>query len=187
MRAAVAAVGIFSPEASKAAAKLRLLSAEQAFLADSAAKAKKALDDEAKRLDSMPKPKAKAEEASSGGEEGINFEGLSRGLGKLGGPLAEAGRSVAELGAGFGKLTKSLGAAGPYIAAAVLVVALAAALIAAAVAAVMATAKLAMWAVGLADANRNIELLGRYRAQRQRRGRARRQDYVADSATPSHA
>ena len=161
-----------SNAAEKAASKLRDLVAEQDVLATHAAKTKKALDAEATALDKIAKP------AAGGGEDkGIEFEKISRGLGKLGGPLAEAGRSVADLGSGFGKLTKALGAAGPYVAVAVLVVALTAAFFAATSAAVVATAKVALWAVGLADAERSAETpLGRHRPERQRRRRTQRQD-----------
>lgn len=143
--------------AERAAAKLRDLVIEQEVLADRAAKSKKALDEQAASLDKLGKGAEKVEKESKG--EGIEFEGISRGLGKLGGPLAEAGKRVAELGAGFGKLTRSLGSAGPYVAAAVLVAALATALLSAGAAAIFATAKILEWSVGLADANRNTELL----------------------------
>ena len=144
-----------SGAAEKAAAKLRDLVAEQDVLATHAAKTTTALKDQAVALDKIAKPKAAPKE--EGGE--FKFEGLERGLHKLGGPLAETAGSVVRVGAGFEKLTKSLGAAGPYVAAAVLLVALSAALVSAGVAAVFATAKIAAWAVGLADANRSASLL----------------------------
>ena len=156
--------------AEKAEKMVAALANRQAEAAAKAALAKTALANEAAALDKLTESAKKAETAESklanakapkteGGGEEVKFEGLERGLHKLGGPLAEAGGRVAGLFAGVGKLTKSVGAAGPYVALAVVVVAMAAAFMAAAAAAVAATIKIAEWSVGLADANRSASLL----------------------------
>lgn len=113
-----------------------------------------------KDLDALSKGKAEAEKKLKEGGEGFEFAGVSRGLGKLGGPLAEAGRSVLEVGEGFKKLGKQFGSVGALaIGSTVLIVALAAAVIALSVALIVGIAKIIEWGVKLADANHNALLL----------------------------
>lgn len=142
-------------------AKMRDLSAEQAVLADRANKAKAALESEAKALDKAPKPAQAAKPATDDGGskgEGLNLEAVTRGLNKIGGPLAATGGKLAELGGGFEKLSSAM-AGGPYLATAAVVLALVAAFVSLVASVVENTIKLGIWAVGLADANRNASLL----------------------------
>lgn len=87
------------------------------------------------------------------------FEKFGSALGAVGGPLGTLGQGLVRPIQGFSKLSASIGTAR---AAAVLGVvgfaALAAAALALAAAFVVATVKVAAWAVGLADANRDAEL-----------------------------
>lgn len=143
-------------------AKMRDLSAEQAVLAERANKAKAALESEAKALDKAPKPAQAATPAAADGGgskgEGLNLEAVTRGLNKIGGPLAATGGKLAELGGGFEKLSSAM-AGGPYLATAAVVLALVAAFVSLVASVVENTIKLGIWAVGLADANRSASLL----------------------------
>lgn len=143
--------------AQAAAAKLQALGVRQAEAVAKANEAKAALMGEAAALDKL---KTAATVAAEAGGEGFEFATVSRGLGKLGGPLAEAGRSVLEVGEGFKKLGKQFGSVGALaIGSTVLIVALAAAVVALSVALIVGIAKIIEWGVKLADANRNALLL----------------------------
>lgn len=151
--------------AEKAAAKLRDLVVEQSVLAERAKSAKTALEAEALALDKVAtstKDVGKADEAASSKTEEFfdKFDGLDRGLNKIGGPLASTIASVADLGEGFGKLVAKMGpTAGLALGGASALVALAVAVTAATVAVAAMTIKLGLWAVSLADAARTSSLL----------------------------
>jgi hypothetical protein len=112
---------------------------------------------------------AKATEQKKKGpaeSEDPEYERIARGLRKIGGPVAEAGEKVANLGSAFGKLRSGLGStSGAILGATALTVALAVAALAAAAAVAELTVKTALWAIGLADANRQSSLLAQGMAQ----------------------
>lgn len=148
----------------RAEAQVRELARQEEQLASKVVAAKAALDAEASSLDKVRAAAtlAAAQEKtlqevhgknSEGGEEGFKWEKLERGLGKIGGPLADVGRKVAGLGSGVGKLDKALGDDGPWIVATVGAVALAAAVISITAAIGDGIVKIGLWGVGLADAN----------------------------------
>jgi len=148
--------------AAKAQAAKTALDAQAASLDKLQAEAKKASDAEealTKELAAAEKSEKNDSKAEESVGEGFKFEGLERGLNKLGGPLGTFGAKIAGLGSGYDKLQKSLGDSAPEVIAAVGIAAVGAALVAAAAAAVVAIAKIAEWAIGLADANRNALLL----------------------------
>lgn len=151
--------------AEKAAARLRDLIAEQDVLAQHATKTKTALDAEAKSLDKLSvatDTTTKAEEKSGKGAEEFfdKFDGLDRGLKKIGGPLANTAAAVADFGEGFGKLVKKMGpTAGIIAGTSAAVVALTAVVIGSVVAFAALTVQIATWAVGMADANSSAQLL----------------------------
>jgi hypothetical protein len=134
----------------QAAARLRLLIDRQAEYSKKVEESKAALNAAAAAHDKLSKSTAKSE---------LGFEGIRRGLNKLGGPLAEIGGRVAEVGAGFQKLSEKLGAAGPWVASVVFIAAVTAAFLALAAGVVVATLKILDWSVALADVNRTNNLL----------------------------
>lgn len=113
-----------------------------------------------KNLEAAAKAEAKAlalADAQATGTGKLNE--MAEGLGRLGGPMGTVGQQVLGLFEGMGKLGGSLGTAtGALAGAAVGVAALAAAVVALGVAAATAVVKVAVWAVGLADARRNAAL-----------------------------
>jgi hypothetical protein len=167
--------------AQAAAAKLQQLGIRQAEAVAKANQAKAALVAEAAALDKLKASASAAEAAESKltkehdeakkkeaelaketekVSEGFEFASVGRGLGKLGGPLADVGRSVVDVGEGFKKLSKQFGATGAAaIGSTVLIAALAAGIIALGVAIADGIVKIIEWTVKLADANRNALLL----------------------------
>lgn len=106
---------------------------------------------------------AAAVKASAGGlSSSFKTNEIAEGLGKLGGPLGQAGQKVLGVAEGFKKLRGSMGSGGIYTAIAVGVVAVAAGLAAVAAGLVAATGKIAFWGVMNTDAKRVNETLGKF-------------------------
>jgi hypothetical protein len=100
--------------------------------------------------------KVKDEQKAAEEKSGKLASGL-RALG--GGALADVGDKASKLKGGFADMRVALGSAGVYAAVAVALVAVSVAVLAIAAAAAAGVAKLAEWAVGLADARRSAVLL----------------------------
>lgn len=172
--------GVFSDQYAKASAKLGELTARQNEAAAAASSAKTALASEAAALDKLKQSASGAKQAeldlgkahgkavdtakaadkvakAAAGSGKVNEMGEA--FGKLGGPLGKVGQQIFGAAEGFKKMGASLGSAGPYVAIAVAIVAIGTAVAAAAVAFTIATAKIAIWAVTLADAARTQKLL----------------------------
>jgi hypothetical protein len=166
--------------AEKAAAKIQALTQRQAEAQQRAAQAKASLDAEATALDklkasadSAAAEEAKLSKAVADAEKNLEKEkdaakeaagtgsdlAIERGLGRLPGPLASAGRSVLSLKTGYDKLQSALGDKAGVAVAAVGVAALVAVIIALDAAIVAGIVHIGEWAVGLADAARTSELL----------------------------
>lgn len=115
-----------------------------------------------KAADAQSKLAKATEQKKKGPAEGDDpeYEKIARGLRKIGGPVADVGHKVADLGSAFSKLRGGLGSAsGAIVGATALTVAFAVSVLAAAAAVTATTVKIALWSVGLADANRQSSLL----------------------------
>lgn len=112
-----------------------------------------------KSLEAAKKAEAAVKKAAAESQGTGKVNEIAEAMGKLGGPLGKIGQVGFGAADGIKKLTSSLGSAGPYVAIAVGVAAIVAAIVAVGVAAVVATAKVAAWAVSLADAARTQHLL----------------------------
>lgn len=95
------------------------------------------------QADSAAKAQKKTQDQAAAGIGKVNE--IAEGLGKLGGPLGQAGQKAFGAAEGFKKLGSSLGSAGPYVAVAVAIVAIA-------TAAIVATAALTAYVIKLSDA-----------------------------------
>lgn len=144
--------------AEKATASLAKLVGKQSELKANADKVKTALDGEAKSLTAIADRIGGLKDAG-GGLDAKDVGKAGKGLKALGGPLGDLGAKVAKVTKGWNFLSGSLGEGGAIAAVAaagvVLVVAAVAAL---AVAAIVAGAKVALWAIGLADTRRELDL-----------------------------
>ena len=150
--------------AARAVSALERLTDKQAQATSKAVAAKSALDAQAVALDAV---KSAAEQAAGGTEElgeagergNGSLTGLSRGLRKIGGPLAELSEGAIAAAEGFEKLEASIGAmAGPLVAAAAVLI-LVAAFVELGKKIVETTYEIAKWGVELAEAGAKNELL----------------------------
>lgn len=144
-RAAAEAKAVQASAAARSKAEADAAKAKIAAEAKAAQVAKAHLDAQAKAV-AAATPTGKVNE-------------LAEGFGKLGGPIGAAGQKVFGLADGLKKLASAGGGAGIYGAIAAGIALIVVGLAAAAAAAVVATAKVAAWAVGLADAARSSKLL----------------------------
>lgn len=172
--------GVFSTQFQKASDKLQALTAAQAAAQAKATSTAAAMNSEAAALDKLKtaaggaaasqanvskaldqaKAKAaaaqKAQEAAAGSGKANE---AAEGFAKLGGPLGAIGQKAFGAADALKKLSGSLGEAGPYAAVAIAIVAIVTAIVAVTAAAIAGVAAIASWAVELADAARNHELL----------------------------
>lgn len=170
--------------AQRADAKLGALLAKQASAAERAQQAASALQTEAQALDRLKesaasaqaeesrlsdahtqaaksaKDMAKASDLAAQAAKGSGkINEAAEGLGKIGGPVGQLGQKILGPIEGVKKLYGALGDKAMLIVAAAGIALVAVAVVALAAAVVVGVAKFAQWAVGLADAARNQQLL----------------------------
>lgn len=120
----------------------------------------RAAAEQAKGAKAQADATAKSQQAAKAAEMGSGKANeAAEAFGKLGGPLGAMGAKAFGAADAMKKLGGSLGSAGPYAAIAIAIVAIVTGIIALGVAATVATAKIAAWAVSLADGARTQSLL----------------------------
>lgn len=153
----------------RATTKLEAMLAAQAKAAAAADAAKGALDAEAKALEQLQSAATQAsdeekrlgtaiEQANAAAGTGKASE-AAEALGKVGGPIGDAGRKIFGLADAWKKMQSTFGDKAPFVAAAAGVALVAAAVVAAGAAIVAGVVKLGMWALAAADAARSQSLL----------------------------